>query len=264
MAKKIDEDLHDRQKRVEGWNQKYIANTRCLIIGAGALGNEVIKDLAQLGVRKMYVVDFDDVVLANLNRCVLLREEDVKTGITKAKAVAQRVKEINKKVKIVAVEKKVEEMNPKIYDRSDIIFSCLDNLAARLYINAYAYSKNKPLIDGGMEGFFGKIQVVMPPESSCIECTIASRDYRDMWARFSCSLEEVSFIEKKMPSLPTTTAIISGMQVQEFIKIAHKINGGSVGEPLAGKLWMYSGLTGKVEIVEVGKRADCNVCRFYE
>ena len=79
------------------------------------------------------------------------------------------------------------------------------------------------------------------------------------------SLEKiVSMIEKKMPSLPTTTAIVSGMQVQEFIKIAHKINGGNAGEPIAGRLWMYSGLTGRVEIVEVGKRIDCNVCRFYE
>ena len=264
MAKKIDEDLHDRQKRVEGWSQRYIANTRCLIIGAGALGNEVIKDLAQLGVRKMYVVDFDDVVRANLNRCVLLREEDVETGITKAKAVAQRVKEINNKVKIIAVEKKVEEMNPKIYERCDVIFSCLDNLAARLYINAQAYSRGKVLIDGGMEGFFGKVQVVVPPESSCIECVLTSRDYKDMWARFSCSLEEVSFVEKKMPSLPTTTAIVSGMQVQEFIKIAHKINGGNVGKPIAGKLWMYSGLTGEVDVLNVRKREDCNICRFYK
>ena len=70
--KKIDDDLHDSQKRAEGWSQRYIANTRCLITGAGAPGNEVIKDLAQLGVRKMYVVDFDDAVRANLNRCVLL------------------------------------------------------------------------------------------------------------------------------------------------------------------------------------------------
>lgn len=264
MSIKIDEDLHDRQKRVEGWNQKCIANTKCLVVGAGALGNEVIKDLAQLGVRKIYVVDFDDVVLANLNRCVLLREEDVEKGITKAKAVAQRVKEINKKVKVVAIQKRVEEVNPKIYGRCDIVFSCLDNLAARLYVNAYAYSMGNPLIDGGMEGLFGKIQVVMPPESSCIECTLASKDYQSMWARFSCSLEEVAPIEKKMPSLPTTTAIVSGMQVQEFIKIAHKISGGNVGEPIAGKLWMYSGLTGRVEIVEVGKRVDCNVCRFYE
>jgi len=63
-----DEDRYDRQKRVENWDQECISNAKCLVIGAGALGNEVVKNLAQLGIKRIYLVDFDDVVMANLNR----------------------------------------------------------------------------------------------------------------------------------------------------------------------------------------------------
>ena len=110
----------------------------------------------------------------------------------------------------------------------------------------------------------GKVQLVAPPHTACIECTMSMRDYKNMWRRYSCSLEEISIIEKKMPALPTTTSIIAGIQIQEFIKAIHEIKGTGIGDMMGGKLWAYNGLNEVVDILHIKKRENCNVCGFFE
>ena len=66
----IDADQFDRQKRVASWSQSVITNSKICVVGAGAVGNEVVKNLLQLGVVDVTIIDFDDIVIANLNRCV--------------------------------------------------------------------------------------------------------------------------------------------------------------------------------------------------
>ena len=69
-----------------------------LVVGAGALGNEVLKNLALLGVGTTYVIDLDDVEPSNLSRSVLFRAED--GGQPKAEVAARRAGEINPEVAI--------------------------------------------------------------------------------------------------------------------------------------------------------------------
>ena len=88
-----DKDVADRQKLIKGWRQEKLANTRVLVAGAGALGNEIVKNLIMLGIGKIYIVDFDTVVEANLNRCIFLRKADAKVNAYKAEALAKRAKE---------------------------------------------------------------------------------------------------------------------------------------------------------------------------
>lgn len=261
MKNSVDDDQYDRQKRIEHWDQSIISSAVCLVIGAGALGNEVVKNLALLGVKKIYLVDFDTVVSANLNRCVLLRDEDVLSGICKAEAVSKRVKELNKETDVVAINSVIQEVNDNLYKKADVVISCLDNIASRLHLNARAYFFMKPLIDGGTDGWFGKVQVVVPPDTACIECVSGAGDYQSMWKRYSCSLSEISAAEKKMPALPTTTSVVAGIQVQEFIKLVHKVrhNYGVI----EGKLLLYNGMKEDFEIFNLKKRKNCNSCGFY-
>ena len=53
-----------------------VRNARVLVVGAGALGNEVLKNLALFGVGNIYVVDYDTIEYSNLTRSILFREED--------------------------------------------------------------------------------------------------------------------------------------------------------------------------------------------
>src|SRR3989338_4850919 len=143
----IDDDQFDRQKRVVGWNQEKITTTKVCVVGAGALGNEVVKNLLQLGVSNISIVDFDTVVKANLNRCVLFSETDAEKGALKAEALRASAKKFNKDAEIITIIKNVEELDDSFFSNFDVVFGCLDNLGARLHVNANTYGK-VPFIDG--------------------------------------------------------------------------------------------------------------------
>jgi len=65
----IDEaDRYGRLRLIPWWRQERLAEARVLVVGAGALGNEVLKNLALLGVGTVVVIDLDAVEPSNLSR----------------------------------------------------------------------------------------------------------------------------------------------------------------------------------------------------
>ncbi len=264
-ALNVDDDVFDRQKRVRGWNQAAVEQARVLVVGAGALGNEVVKLLLQLGVRKMTLVDNDAVVRANLNRCVFFTERDAEDGVLKVNALEREANRLFPEAGVVALPKLVEQLPESFYDGFDYAFACLDNLGARLHLNAFTYGK-VPLIDGGTTGFLGKVQVVKAP-SACLECGLAKRDYKLLWLKYSCTGDEIDWLNPKMPALPTTTSVIAGMQVEEFLKMLFADTAGApeemkkaaVEQSLVGKYLHYDALRREARVFEVPKRATCPV-----
>ncbi len=260
----IDLDVFDRQKRVDGWNQKAVSKSSVLVVGAGALGNEVVKNLVQIGVAKITLVDYDEIVPANLNRCVFFTNADAEQKLLKAEVLASRAPLLNGgATEVDAVLKKVEELPSDFFGKFAFAFGCLDNLGARLHLNANAYGV-VPFIDGGTSGFMGKVQVVSSP-SACVECGLSKRDYDLLWKKYSCVGELLDFLDPKMPAIPTTTSVVASVQVNEFLKLlfeSEKLNAGGgakVSSSLAGKYLFFNGLAASAQAFEVAKRADCPV-----
>jgi molybdopterin/thiamine biosynthesis adenylyltransferase len=261
----VDDDVFDRQKRVKGWNQEALERARVLVVGAGALGNEVVKLLLQLGVKKITLVDNDAVVRANLNRCVFFNRHDAERGALKVDALKREAKRLFHEADINALPKLVEQLPESFYDNFDYAFSCLDNLGARLHLNAFTYGK-VPLIDGGTTGFLGKVQVVNAP-SACLECGLAKRDYKLLWLKYSCTGDEIDWLNPKMPALPTTTSVIAAIQVEEFLKLLFfeaKDKGApeemlKASESLVGRYLHYDALRRETRVFDVPKRATCPV-----
>ena len=83
-------DRYARHRLVDGWDQDKIARASVMVVGAGAIGNEVIKLLALYGVGHVLIVDFDTVELSNLSRSLLFREADI--GRAKAVVAAERAR----------------------------------------------------------------------------------------------------------------------------------------------------------------------------
>ncbi len=83
-----DDDRYGRLRLIPWWRQERLASARVLVVGAGALGNEVLKNLALLGVGTVYLIDLDVVEPSNLSRSVLFRAEDGGRG--KAEVAARR------------------------------------------------------------------------------------------------------------------------------------------------------------------------------
>ncbi|KAG2300123.1 hypothetical protein Bca52824_036595 [Brassica carinata] len=156
---------------------------RVLVVGAGGLGCELLKDLALSGFRNLDVIDMDRIEVTNLNRQFLFRLEDV--GKPKAEVAAKRVMERVSGVEIVPHFSRIEDKELDFYNDFNIIALGLDSIEARRYINSVAcgfleYDEDdtprsetiKPMVDGGTEGFKGHARVIVPGVTPCFECTI--------------------------------------------------------------------------------------------
>jgi molybdopterin/thiamine biosynthesis adenylyltransferase len=238
----IDADRFERSRRV-GWiDMDAVARSGCLIIGAGALGNEVVKDLVLSGFRRFTLVDMDRVVRSNLNRCVFFREEDAVAGRMKAQVVAQRALDLDPGVRFDVRTSRVEELDPDAFGQHDVVVGCLDNVAARLHVNAHAFHAGVPFIDGGTMGTSGKVQVVLPPRTPCLQCAANRTHFKDMDKRHSCTGSEATYHEPKLAAEITTTSVIAAIQAREVLKIVS----GRAADCIAHVLH-YNGLTNRCE-----------------
>ena len=247
-VKEYDKDRFDRSKRI-GWiDIEKIRNSRCLVAGAGALGNEAVKCLVLSGFRDIVTVDMDHVVLSNLNRCVFFRDSDVKKGM-KSDILAERASELDPDVKIESITARVQDIAH--WDDFDIILGCLDNISARLHVNAHSCYHGIPYIDGGTDGMRGKVQVVLP-NGPCLRCAMNGSHYKIAETRFSCTGKKGTVYVPKTAAEITTTSIIAAMQVREAVKIASGREGMCISD-----IAYYDGITGETVILKVKKDKNC-------
>jgi adenylyltransferase/sulfurtransferase len=130
------------------------AAVAALVVGAGALGNEVIKNLALIGVESLLIADRDHVEASNLTRSILFCTSDIEHEIAqrtpKAMFAARRVREINPDVAVTAFVGEIADLGYGVIRRADMVFSCLDNEMARLELGWACSRLQKPLVDGGL------------------------------------------------------------------------------------------------------------------
>jgi molybdopterin/thiamine biosynthesis adenylyltransferase len=250
-AQDLREDRYSRLSLIPWWDQKKIQQTRALVIGAGALGNEILKNLALLGFQQIVVVDLDKIEESNLSRTVLYRSEDV--GTYKAEAAARSVKAISPETTIQPLVANVlHDCGLGLFAWSDVILAGLDNREARLWINRCAWKVNRPWIDGAIEGINGVARVFLPGKAPCYECTLGETDWKLLEQRMSCNLlTRESSVEGKVATTPTISSIIAGIQVQEAIKLIHGL------PTMASHGYNFEGLNHTSYLVEYTANPDC-------
>jgi molybdopterin/thiamine biosynthesis adenylyltransferase len=246
------EGRFDRFQRIAWWNQENLRKARLLVIGAGALGNEILKNLALLGAGNIFVADLDRVEESNLSRSVLYRERD--RGQPKAKVAAQAVKDIYPEIKVQAFHGDViYELGMGVYRWADVVIAGVDNREARLHINRCCWKTNTPFIDGATEILQGIIRVFAPPAGPCYECTMSEGDWHALQERRGCAgLRAEHPPEGVVPTTPTTAAIIAALQCQEALKLLHGLDG------LAGKGLVFNSIINDAYVVAYPLLEDCN------
>jgi len=236
---------------ISWWERDKVEQAKVLVIGAGALGNEVIKNLALMGVGYIFIIDFDNIEAANLSRSVLFRETDNQRS--KAEVVAARAKSINPQIHVQYLNADVTTgLGLGIIRRMDAIVGCLDNREARLAVNRFCYWMGKPWVDGAIQELLGLMRVFRPGEGACYECTLTEQALRDLSLRYSCQLlARQNVLLGKVPTTPTIASIIGGMQSQEALKLIHDMT----VEP--GKVVHFNGLTNDLHTTAYNPREEC-------
>lgn len=221
------EDRYSRLKLIEWWDQKVLSEASIMVIGCGALGNEVLKNLALVGVGHILLVDFDLIEISNLSRSVLFRQTDHHQA--KAEVAAARIKELNPDVKVRALQKDIRwEVGLGLYRHFNAVVGCLDNREARLIVNQACWRMGIPWIDGGLQELMGSVKVFIPPEGACYECTLSELDYQQLNERYSCSLLPRKELADFIPTTPISASIAGALQAQEVLKLLHHLDSPAV------------------------------------
>ena len=245
------DDRFARFRLISWWDQSRLAEARVLVIGAGALGNEILKNLALLGIGRVFIADRDHVENSNLSRSILFRESD--RGRPKAEVAASRAAEIYPGIRVQPFTGNVVyDLGLGIYRWADVILGGLDNREARVAINLASARAGKVWIDGAIERLDGVARVFDPATGPCYECTMGENDWKMLEARRSCALLSRGEMEQgKVPTTPTTASIVAGVQVQEAIKYLHGL------EVITGKGFIFDGTYHQSYLVNYTRKDDC-------
>ncbi|GMM50821.1 E1 ubiquitin-activating protein [Starmerella bacillaris] len=148
-----------------------VRTSKVLLVGAGGIGCELVKDLVLAGFGEIHMIDLDTIDLSNLNRQFLFNRKHVKQS--KAEVAAEVASGFNPDVHIVPYVENVitsPTFSVKFFQSFQIVFNALDNAEARRHVNKMCVTTGVPLIDCGSAGFEGQVQVIIPNKSECYDC----------------------------------------------------------------------------------------------
>ncbi len=221
--------------------QRKLKAGRVLVIGTGGLGAPLLQYLAAAGVGHLGIVDFDVVEDSNLQRQVLFTTHDI--GRPKVEVAAERLRAQNPHIEIATYNTRFTSDNAlDIMKGYDVVADGTDNFATRYLVNDAAVLTGIPNVYASIFRFDGQVSVFnyRKPDGEI------GPNYRDM------------FPEPPPPGLVPNCAeggvigvlpgIVGSLQANEVIKV---ITG--VGEPLAGRLFLFDALTFQTKILKVHK-----------
>ena len=231
------------------FKKEILESAQIMVVGCGALGNEVLKNLALMKVGNIIIVDFDNVETENLKRSVLFSEIEDSVGKPKVEVATQAIKKINPEANLIAINGDISaDVGLGLIKEMDIVIGCVDNRWARYCINRLCMRAGVPWIDGGISELEGSVRL-FEPGKNCYACTLSNEDISEMKQRFSCAGNIRRAL--KTESAPTTSliaSIIGAVQVQEALKFIHNNNSDKDKkddeadfENLSGKMLVYDG-----------------------
>ncbi|OJJ19957.1 hypothetical protein BKI52_15885 [marine bacterium AO1-C] len=247
----------DRQERIEWWSQEKLKKAKVMVVGAGAIGNETLKNLALLGIGNIFIVDFDTVSTSNLSRTVLFRKSD--KGKKKAEVAAQRTREMSL-LDDVNVDwlhgDIVWDLGSGVYQDMDIVLGCLDNIETRFHVNRQCWQVNTPWIDAGILELGVRVNFFQPPQPPCYQCTQGAAQLQAVRKRYSCdNFKKELLNEGKMPTVQVASALVSSLQVQEAVKYL------CGQEVMAGQQVYYQGKLNDFDLMTAAVKSECRTAQ---
>lgn len=202
FGKSVESDRFQRHRLIEGFDLERVAGLRVALFGVGALGNEVLKNLALLGVGHVLICDFDLVEISNLCRSVLFREKDRGSG--KASVAARSAREIHPGLSVDVREGDLHhEIGPGVLESFDAAIACVDSIDARIGITKVCLRAGIPYWNGGLGVSSCEISRYGDSKGPCYACGLGEKTLRAEAQRVSC--QDGSLLARTPDLLPTTS-----------------------------------------------------------
>lgn len=274
-------DYFARQKMILSPEaSKLIKNVKILVVGAGAGGNEVLKNLLLMGFGNITIIDFDYIEDSNLSRTTLFHKEDI--GKSKAIVAAERLTEmaLHESPNIRAFHGNLmTEIGKSIFWEHDIVICCVDTQKARAYINDWCVRSNTPFFemgfrdfdvdicffapDGGIIQSDGTREEKFPPKDGIFpklegEFPVCLREEIGFGAfdekRNSCSGYKIQDVNlTKIPTIQVSAAMAGVLVAMELIKY---LDGKDI---VRNKMLMFFGRTYKTDIFNYQRNPACHI-----
>lgn len=223
-----------RHQLIEGFDQHLVSSLRIAVIGAGAVGNEFIKNCLLIGVGTIDVFDYDTVELSNLTRSVFLRESDI--GLNKAYAVVARAAELYPACQLTAVPGSIfDTLTLSKAKQYDVIVAAVDNLDARLRINEIALINGQDWINCAIDARSAVVETfpfkTLGHKPACYACQLPASVFERRAKRYSCGgLQRAAYIDNKIPTTTITASIAAAQGLSELLRLVHARAGAETGQ----------------------------------
>ncbi|MBN3306801.1 SAE2 enzyme, partial [Amia calva] len=147
-----------------------VSSCRVLVVGAGGIGCELLKNLVLTGFNNIDVIDLDTIDVSNLNRQFLFQKKHV--GKSKAQVAKESVLQFCPKANITAYHDSImnPDYNVEFFRNFMLVMNALDNRAARNHVNRMCLAADIPLIESGTAGYLGQVTVIKKGLTECYEC----------------------------------------------------------------------------------------------
>ena len=266
----MDTERYDRNIRFFGKEgQVRLGAASVAVVGVGGLGTHVVQQLALLGVGRLGLVDKGELKESSRNRYIGARHDDPVPGSPKVFIGERLAREINPHIEVETVHDQLASQAAfEMVKGYDCVFGCLDNDAARLFLNELCLAYGKPYFDlasdisiGGAQ-YGGRVCVVWR-DAGCLVCygeidateanldSMTEEQRQDHEAIYGVRTEALG---EAGPSVVSINGMVASLAVTEFIPVAT----GTKDEPR--QFLKYHGHRGIVTIVADEPTPDCYFC----
>jgi molybdopterin/thiamine biosynthesis adenylyltransferase len=219
--------------------QEKLKGASALVSRLGGLGGPLAQQLAAAGFGKVVLAHGGDLKHSDLNRQILMTYDWL--GKPRARSAERRLKQLNPRLEVEAVESNITEDNvAELVGKVDIVFDCAPLFTERFLMNRECVRQGKPLIDCAMFSLEGQVMTIVPGETACLACLYPETP--PAWKR-------------EFPVFGAVSALAACIGAMEGIKL---ISG--MGASLAGKLLYYDTGSMAFQTIPVERRPDCPVC----
>lgn len=241
---------HIMLREIGGPGQQKLADAHVALVGLGALGGPAALFLAAAGVETLSLIDDDAVSLSNLQRQVLFSTDDI--GAAKTAAGAVRLRGLNPHVRVIARSVRLTEANAgELLAGAGVVVDGSDSFATRFAVNAACHALGLPLVSGAVGRWSAQVSVFRSGQTR-------DRPPAERLPCYRCLVPEAPAGEETCAMVGVMGPLTGMVGARMALETVKEITG--AGRTMAGRLWIFDGLSGDERTVKLNADPACRVC----